>query len=250
MTTDSYLLEVAAIVDEAADAKSITFAVPDTLADRFAFAPGQFLTLGVPSSRTGLVPRAYSLCTRPGEPLTVTVRRTADGYASGWLHDHLAVGDTLRVLPPAGIFTPKDWSADLLLLAAGSGITPIMSILRTALAEHSNRVVLVYANRDEASVIFGDALAALAAEHPDRIRLVHWLESERGLPSEEDVRALAAPYAAWDTFCCGPAPFMAVVAQALRSLGLPRNRRHQERFVSLDGNPFGDVAELRASAGG
>ena len=63
-------------------------------------------------------------------------------------------GDTLRVLPPSGIFTPKDWSADLLLFAGGSGITPVMSIIRTALAQHSNRVVLFYANRDDKSVIF------------------------------------------------------------------------------------------------
>jgi 3-ketosteroid 9alpha-monooxygenase subunit B len=245
--TDSYLLEVTALVDETADTRSITFAVPAGLADRFAFAPGQFLTVGIPSARTGLVARCYSLCSRPGEPLTITVRRTPGGYASGWLHDHLAVGDTLRVLPPSGIFTPKDWSADLLLLAAGSGITPIMSILRTALAEHSCRVVLLDANRDERSVIFADALAALADAHPERLTVLHWLESARGLPTEEQLRAFAAPYAAWTSFCCGPAPFMKAVSQALRSLDVPRARRHQERFVSLDGNPFGDVEEVRAA---
>ena len=247
MTTDSYLLEVAAIVDETDDARSVTFSVPDGLHDRFAFSPGQFLTLGIPSERTGLVARCYSICTPPGKPLTVTVKRTADGYASGWIHDHLAVGDTVRVLPPSGIFTPRDWSTDLLLLAGGSGITPVMSILRTALAEHSGRVVLLYANRDERSVIFAGALAALAAEHPERLQVVHWLESVQGLPSEAQLRAFAASYDEWTSFCCGPAPFMKAVSQALRSLDVPRARRHQEKFVSLGGNPFGDVDEVRAA---
>lgn len=245
--TESHLLEVAAVVEETADARSITFVVPDALADRFAFAPGQFLTVGVPSEQTGLVARCYSICSVPGEPLTVTVKRTAGGYASGWLHDQLTVGDTLRVLPPSGIFTPRDWSVDLLLLAAGSGITPVMSILRTALEQHSGRVVLLYANRDAESVIFADAVAALAAEHPDRLEVVHWLESERGLPTEDELRAFVAPYAAWTSFCCGPAPFMKAVSTVLRSLDVPRARRHQERFVSLGGNPFGDVEEVRAA---
>jgi 3-ketosteroid 9alpha-monooxygenase subunit B len=247
LSSGSYLLDVAAIVDETPDARSITFAVPDALADVFRFSPGQYLTLGVPSDRTGLVARCYSICTPPGEPLTVTVKRTVDGYASGWIHDHLAVGSTVRVLPPSGIFTPRDWSSDLLLLAGGSGITPIMSIVRTALAAHSNRLTIFYANRDERSVIFAAALAALAAEHPGRLQVVHWLESVQGLPSEAQLHAFAAPYADRTTFCCGPAPYMKAVAGVLRTLDVPRERRHQERFISLGGNPFGEVEEVRTA---
>lgn len=247
LSSESHLLEVAAIVEETPDARSITFAVPGELADVFAFSPGQYLTLGVPSDLTGLAARCYSICTPPGEPLTVTVKRTVDGYASGWIHDRLAVGSTVRVLPPSGIFTPHDWSADLLLFAGGSGITPIMSIVRTALAGHSNRLTLFYANRDERSVIFADALAALAAEHPDRLQVVHWLESVQGLPTEAQLHAFAAPYADRTSFCCGPAPYMKAVAGVLRSLDVPRERRHQERFISLGGNPFGEVEEVRAA---
>jgi 3-ketosteroid 9alpha-monooxygenase subunit B len=247
MDTDSYLLEVRDVVAETADASSIVFEVPADLADAFAYKPGQFLTVGVPSDQTGLAARCYSICTPPGEPLSVTVKRTVGGYASNWLNDNLKPGDTLRVLPPSGIFTPKDWSADLLLFAGGSGITPIMSIVRTALAQHSTRVVLFYANRDETSVIFASALADLAATHPERLQVFHWLESVQGLPSEEQLREIAAAYSTWTSFCCGPAPYMKAVSNALRALDFPRDRRHQERFVSLGGNPFGDVGEVLAA---
>lgn len=235
---ESFRLTVAEVRPETAEAVSVVLDVPPELEDVFAFRPGQFLTLGVPSDRTGLVARCYSICVVPGEPLTVTVKRTAGGYASAWINDHLAAGNQLSVLPPAGIFTPKDPTADLLLWAGGSGITPVMSILRTALERGSNRLVLLYANRDERSVIFAGQLRELAAAHPDRLLVVHWLESVQGLPTVEQLQAFAAPYDEWTSFCCGPAPFMALVQQALKDLGFPRARRHQEKFVSLGGNPF------------
>ncbi len=244
----SYLLTVAEVRPETEDAVSVVFDVAEQDAAAFTFTPGQFLTLGIPSNRTGLAARCYSICVPPGEPLTVTVKRTAGGYASNWVNDHLAAGDTVRVLPPSGIFTPKDLDVDLLLFAGGSGITPVMSITRTALRDGSGRVVLFYANRDERSVIFADALAALIAEHPARFRLVHWLESERGLPAQEQLRAFAAEHASYEAFVCGPAPFMKLTTGVLKELGFPRPRRHQEKFVSLGGNPFGDVEEVRAAA--
>lgn len=242
-TAQSYVLEVVSVVDETADARSISFAVPTGAEDAFRYKPGQFLTLAVPSERDGLAARCYSLSSSPhdGGPLTVTVKRTAEGYASNWVCDHLEVGSTIRVLPPSGIFTPASLDADLLLLAGGSGITPVMSITRTALAEGSGRIVLFYANRDERSVIFAGELARLAAEHPERLQVVHWLESVQGLPSQAQLRAFAAAYASWDAFVCGPAPFMKMTVAALRELDFPRERRHQEKFVSLGGNPFGDV---------
>ena len=245
-TEQSYVLTVADVRRETADAVSVTFAVPDEHAQVFAFSPGQFLTLGVPSDLTGLVARCYSINVPPGEPLNVTVKRTVDGYASNWINDNVAVGDTLRVLPPSGIFTPHDLSEDLLLYAGGSGITPIMSITRTALRDGTGRVVLVYANRDERSVIFAEPLRELAAAHPDRLQVVHWLESVQGLPTPEQLKAFAAERLEWNAFVCGPAPFMKATIGVLKELGFPRPRRHQEKFVSLGGNPFG---ALRDGAG-
>jgi len=244
------VLEVVAVTDETADARSISFAVPAGAEDAFRYKPGQFLTLAVPSDRDGLAARCYSLSSSPhdGGALTVTVKRTVDGYASNWVCDHLEVGSTMRVLPPSGIFTPASLDADLLLFAGGSGVTPVMSITRTALEQGSGRIVVFYANRDERSVIFASELSRLAAEHPDRLQVVHWLESVQGLPTGEQLRAFASAYTSWDAFVCGPAPFMKLVTTALRELEFPRERRHQEKFVSLGGNPFGDVAEVAAAA--
>ncbi len=242
MSESSYDLCVVGVVEETADAHSVSFAVPAGAEEEFDYKPGQFLTLAVPSDLTGVAARCYSLSSSPhaGGPLTVTVKRTADGYASNWICDHLREGSTIRALPPSGIFTPADLDADLLLFAGGSGITPVMSITRTALEHGSGRIVLFYANRDERSVIFGAELAALASEHPHRLVVVHWLESVQGLPTQEQMKAFTEPFATYDAFVCGPAPFMKLTIAALRELEFPRERRHQEKFISLGGNPFGD----------
>lgn len=248
MAVESFLLTVLDVVEETDDARSIVLEVPAALQEAFAYKPGQFLTVGVPSDQTGLAARCYSLSSTPhsGEH-RITVKRTVDGYASNWIHDHLRPGDRLRVLPPSGIFTPAGLDEDLLLFAGGSGITPVMSILRTALEKGSGRVVLFYANRDERSVIFAAALRELAAEYADRLVVVHWLESVQGLPSQTTLRTFAAAYDQSTAFVCGPAPFMKATADALKELGFPRSRRHQEKFVSLGGNPFGDVEEVLAA---
>ncbi|HWI42492.1 MAG TPA: ferredoxin--NADP reductase [Nocardioides sp.] len=249
MDIESYVLDVVEVVEETADAKSISFAVPADAAEKFVYKPGQFLTVAVPSDQTGLAARCYSLSSSPhdGGPLTVTVKRTVEGYASNWICDNLQQGGTLRVLPPSGIFTPASLDADLLLFGGGSGITPIMSITRTALAEGSGRIVLFYANRDESSVIFAEELTRLAAEHPARLQVVHWLESVQGLPTAEQMKAFAGQYLDRDAFVCGPAPFMKMVTTVLKELEFPRDRRHQEKFVSLGGNPFGDIEGLQAT---
>lgn len=244
MEITSYELEVVDVVEVSPDARAITFRVPDGAESAFAYRAGQFLTVAVPSGERGLAARCYSLCSAPGEPgiagetLTIAVKRTTEGYASNWICDHLEVGATLRALPPSGIFTPASYDVDLLLLAGGSGITPMMSIARTALARGTARVTLFYANRDEASVMFAQELSELAAAHPERLRVVHWLESVQGLPSQAQLRAFAADHLDSDAFVCGPAPFMKITTAALKELELPRSRRHQEKFVSLGGNPF------------
>ena len=118
-------LEIADVLAETDEARSLVFAVPsgaDIPADRLRYAPGQFLTLRVPSERTGSVARCYSLCSSPftDDALTVTVKRTVDGYASNWLCDHAHPGMRIHVLAPSGTFVPKTLDDDFLLLAAGS----------------------------------------------------------------------------------------------------------------------------------
>ncbi|HEY9563464.1 MAG TPA: ferredoxin--NADP reductase [Nocardioides sp.] len=247
MDTESFVLPVLEVINETSDACSVVFDLTPEAKDHFDYKPGQFLTLAVPSDETGLAARCYSLSSSPvgDQPLTVTVKRTVDGYASNWICDNLKAGDTVRVLPPSGIFTPANLDHDLLLFAGGSGVTPIISIARTALAKGSGKIVVFFANRDEQSVIFAREWAALSAANPERLIVVHWLESVQGLPSLEQLKAFAANFTTYDAFCCGPAPFMKSVSLALRELEFPRERRHQEKFVSLGGNPFGDVEELQ-----
>jgi 3-ketosteroid 9alpha-monooxygenase subunit B len=239
-------LEIADVLAETDEARSLVFAVPDGAnipADRLRYAPGQFLTLRVPSERTGSVARCYSLCSSPfaDDALTVTVKRTADGYASNWLCDHAHPGMRIHVLAPSGTFVPKTLDDDFLLLAAGSGITPVMSICKSALSEGSGQVVLLYANRDERSVIFGDALRELAAKYPDRLTVVHWLESLQGLPSATALGQLASPFTDRQAFICGPGPFMTAAREALEALNVPAQQVHIEVFRSLDTDPFAAV---------
>ncbi len=110
--------------------------------------------------------------------------------------------------------------------------------------------MLVYANRDEASVIFRAELVALSAEFPERLSVVHWLESVQGLPTAAGLRTLVAPYADREAFVCGPGPFMGLAAAALTAAGVPRERVHQEVFTSLTGDPFAEVAVPDADPAG
>lgn len=242
-------LQVADVIAETDDARSLVFAVPDAPtdpdipADRLRYAPGQFLTLRIPSDRTGSVARCYSLCSSPftDDALTVTVKRTADGYASNWLCDHAHPGMRIHVLAPSGTFVPKTLDTDFLLIAGGSGITPMMSICKSALSQGSGQVTLIYANRDEKSVIFAAALRELAAKYPDRLTVLHWLESVQGLPTAAALARLASPFTDRQMFICGPGPFMAGAQEALESLRVPAAQVHVEVFKSLDSDPFAKV---------
>lgn len=232
-------LRVARVIRETDDAVSLELS-PAAERDPIDYRPGQFLTLRIPSELTGSVSRCYSLSSAPHEegPLKVTVKRTPDGYASNWLCDNAVAGMVLDALPPAGVFTPGSLEDDVLLFAAGSGITPVLSILKSVLASGSGHCALIYANRDERSVLFAAELADLAARHPGRLVVVHWLESVQGLPSRAQLAALAGPWREREAFVCGPAPFMDAVSAALLGLGADRKRVHVEKFVSLGGDPF------------
>jgi 3-ketosteroid 9alpha-monooxygenase subunit B len=239
-------LQLADVIDETSDARSLVFKVPEGAqipADRLRHAPGQFLTLRIPSDRTGSVARCYSLCSSPftDDALVVTVKRTAGGYASNWLCDNARPGMTIHVLAPSGTFVPTTLDTDFLLMAAGSGITPMMAILKSALSEGSGKVVLVYANRDEKSVIFASTLRELSATYPDRFTAVHWIETVQGLPSAAALGTLVAPYAGREAFICGPGPFMVAAEAALVAAGAAPKRIHIEVFKSLDSDPFAKI---------
>ncbi|MFD7263908.1 2Fe-2S iron-sulfur cluster-binding protein [Streptomyces sp. NPDC059874] len=210
------------------------------------YAPGQFLTLRVP----GGAARCYSLASSPhtGEPMRITAKRVPGGLGSGWICQEVAAGDELEVLPPAGTFTPGPGGLDrdLLLVAGGSGITPVLSLAKSALAAGRAGIALVYANRDPESVIFRDELWGLAEAHPGRLTVIHWLESLQGLPTAPRLGPLVAPYAGREAYLCGPGPLMDAAESALRAAGaLPRGI-HRERYFSLSGDVFTPRAQSPA----
>ena len=229
-------LRVRAVIDETHDTKSIVFDVPEALAEQFSYRPGQFLTLRLPIEGR-YVPRCYSMSSAPAldDALRVTVKRVDKGRGSNWVCDKVRVGDSIELMPPSGLFSPKNLAQNFLLLAGGSGITPVFSILRTVLKQHQGNVVLFYANRDERSVIFRKDLQQLAAEYPDRLQVVHWLDSVQGAPSQKQLTAWAKPWVgdAGQAFICGPGAFMDAAQAAMIEAGMPADQVHVERFVSL-----------------
>jgi len=238
VTSERLKLRVLDVVQETGDAHSIVFDTPEG----FTYKPGQFLTLRLPHS-DGPVARCYSVSSAPGvdDHLKVTVKRVEGGRGSNWVCDNVVVGSEIDALAPSGTFTPHSYDVDLLLLAGGSGITPVMSIIKATLAHGSGRMFLVYANRDEKSVIFHTELRELVREHPERLVVLHWLESVQGLPSSEPLSVLIEPWVRGETFICGPAPFMDCAADVVKKLGVSRDRIHIERYTSLQGDPWAEV---------
>jgi 3-ketosteroid 9alpha-monooxygenase subunit B len=251
--TAYHLLRLHSVVDETHDTKSLVFDIPAQLREQFHYRPGQFLTLRIPSGERHL-PRCYSLASSPltGEPHRVTIKRVIDGRGSNWICDRAQAGDEIEVLPPAGVFTPKSLDGDFLLFAGGSGITPVFSILRSVLVGGAGRVCLIYANRDERSVIFRDELKALAAAHPTRLQILHWLDSVQGVPEVAQLAELARSWRGAQCFICGPSLFMDAAVEALRGVEFSTSQIHVERFVSLpdeeDAVPGPSTAEAEASA--
>lgn len=230
-------LTVHQVVRETADAVTLVLNTPS--GNTVRYRPGQFLTLRIPS-KDGPLARRYSLSSSPAtENLpAVTIKRVRDGRASNWICDNATAGMVLDTLPPAGNFVPRDWNAPFVLLAAGSGITPVMSILRTALVAHRNPITLVYANADRESVIFDRDLEQLAQRHADRLTVVHLLETEHGLPDATLIASAIANPAGSHVYICGPRAFMAVARAAASSRGIDEAQIHNEVFVSLESDAF------------
>lgn len=229
-----YALVVNKVIKETDDAISLRFDVPESLRERFEYQPGQFLTLRVPYDG-GQQIRCYSMSSSPvlDDFLQVSVKRVHDGRVSNYLCDNIKPGDEIEVMPPAGVFVPKSFDNELLLFAGGSGITPVYSILRTALSRGNAPIRLVYANRDEQSVIFKQALKSLQGDYPDRLQVIHLLDSLNGIPSETFLASLAKTMpSSTQVFICGPAPFMDAVENAMTKVNIPSSSVHLERFVS------------------
>jgi ring-1,2-phenylacetyl-CoA epoxidase subunit PaaE len=247
MSVSFHRLTIAETIDETAEAKSIRFEVPVELAETFRFRPGQHLTLRAEIAGED-VRRNYSLCVAPADgELKVTVKRIGGGLFSNWANDNLRAGDSIDVMPPHGSFT---WDFDAAAsnhyvgFAGGSGITPVMSLLRTALIEEpESRFTLVYGNRDSQSVIFLEELARLKNRFMGRLEVHHFLAEEmedielfNGMldraKCDEVLTHLVEPDRPAAFFICGPGPMMDSAEEALLARGVPRERIHLERFTA------------------
>ncbi len=229
-------LRVARVAEETHDAVSLVLEVPAELADAFSYRAGQFCNVQVVIEGEAQM-RCYSMSSCPAlaEEMTVTVKRVPGGMVSNWIVDNLRAGDLVELSPPAGFFQLTDTSGDLVAFAAGSGITPVVSLVKTALATTGRKVRLHYANRDRDSVIFASELVALEERHPGRLTIVHSYDEEDGLLTTRTVSAFAGEAAGTGEFyVCGPGPYMEIVEDALRSLGVEASRIHIERFTTAE----------------
>jgi 3-ketosteroid 9alpha-monooxygenase subunit B len=245
-----YHLRVARVIEETPDSKSIVLEVPDDLKQRFAYRAGQFLSFRVEVGGHRLV-RCYSLASSPERDPEhkVTVKRVADGRVSNWMNDRVAEGDVLEVMHPAGVFCLQEGrDTPLVLFGGGSGITPIISIIKTALATTSRPIKLVYANRNQDSIIFKSELADLLAGHGGQLEIVHRLDDIHGFVDEARVLEEVGSRTNADFYICGPGPFMDVVEGALEKLGVARGQIFIERFES-PGEDEVEHGELDASQG-
>jgi len=253
-------LTLCAIRHDTDDSIALSFDVPPALAESFAFEPGQYLTLRADVDGAD-IRRSYSIASAPGGQLTVGVKRVEGGAFSSFAQD-LKPGDTLQVMPPEGRFVTRG-EETLVLIAAGSGITPMVSIAAAALARGA-RVTLVYGNRRTESIMFRDTLDALKDRYLDRFTLIHVLSREpqdvtllNGRITGEKLTALVNAGAvdaigAEGVFLCGPGEMIDDVSGALQALDVARARIHFERFYQ-DGEtpraPKSEAAQAAAEAG-
>ena len=242
-----HALKVTDIARETRDAVVVTLSPRDEDRALFDFTQGQYLTFRRDFDGEELR-RSYSICAGRDEGcLKVGIKRVEGGAFSTWANESLAPGDEIEAMPPMGkFFTPLDAGAEKQYLgfAGGSGITPLLSIIKTVLArEPRSRFTLVYANRTIASIMFREELEDLKNTHLGRFSVIHVLEQEgqeidlfTGRIDAEKMQALFAHWldaAAIDTaFICGPEPMMLAIAESLRAHGLADAQIKFELFAS------------------
>lgn len=257
-----YELKVKAIRTETEDAVTVVFEVPETLSDTFQFTQGQYLTLRF-QFKGKEERRAYSMCSSPlDNDLAVTVKRLKGGKVSNYVHDQLKAGDTVEVMPPEGrFFTPlkEENKKTYYIFGAGSGITPLMSILTTILEkEPLSKVCLLYGNRNEDTIIFKNSLEALEKRYRDQLVVEHILSQPKREKSGGLLSFLSKGTVLWqgktgrinasivkdfiqehpagteqvEYFICGPGSMIEAVEKALKDLSVNKDRIHTERFTS------------------
>jgi len=246
-------VRVSRVIEETDEAISVALEVPEELRDSFEYRAGQFVTFQVQIDGQQHL-RSYSMSSSPevDDEFRITVKRVPEGVVSTWLTRSLAEGDVLQSTCPAGVFTLGTGSGDIVGFAGGSGITPIFSLIKTALATTSRRVRLLYANRDAPATIFRAELDALAQQHGDRFEVVHHFDVDEGFVDDDEVRPYVSGGPETDYYICGPTPFMDLVESTLQSGGVGADRIHIERFgpAALPEEPTDALAGTVGDTGG
>jgi ring-1,2-phenylacetyl-CoA epoxidase subunit PaaE len=241
-------LVVSRVAPEAAGAVAVSFAIPPGLRDVYRFKPGQFLTLKA-TIGNAQVRRSYSICSSTqrfdtqGE-IEVGIKPVDGGVFSNWA-TRLQPGETLEVMPPEGRFTPRSTGAvHRVGWAAGSGITPLLSIIASTLAgEPGSTFTLVYCNQRSSSILFNEALQDLKDRYPARLNLIHLLSRQAqevalfngrldAAKVSELLASLVPAAGIAETFICGPEAMIEGCERALLAGGVPREHIHSERFTS------------------
>jgi ferredoxin-NADP reductase len=227
-----HALTIADVIDETADTRSFVLDIPDELAATFAYQAGQFCTFRATIDGHEVV-RCYSMSSSPdtGEAFKTAVKRVPTGVMSNWMNDALAPGDTIDVLRPAGLFVLHPNETPIVAFAGGSGITPVISIIKSALLTTEREILLVYANRDADSVIYADELEGLRVGSGGRLTLHQHLDAERGFLDADACATLVGDLANADFYICGPGPYMDIVEAGIEQLGVARRQVFIERFV-------------------
>ena len=245
MSIHFHPLTICDIRNETNDCVSVAFEIPESLKNVFAFRHGQNITLRMSINGEDLR-RSYSICSSPlDNELRVAVKSVSDGRFSSFANSQLKKGDTLEVLPPTGKFYTElhpGNKKEYVAFAAGSGITPILSIIKTTLAtEPYSSFTLVYGNRNRASIIFRDSLEALKNKYIDRFRVIHVLSRERmdadlnyGRIDPEKCEQLGRHIIDWQKvdhfFLCGPESMIFSTRDYLESKGVDHGKIHFELF--------------------
>ncbi|GAA0936672.1 ferredoxin--NADP reductase [Actinocorallia libanotica] len=221
-------IRVKRVIQETADTRTYVLDAP------FDYEAGQFMTFRVCGTL-----RSYSMSSSPATDteLMTTVKRVPGGLVSNWMHDHLSPGDLVEATRPAGVFRLREGGAPLVAFCGGSGVTPVLSLVKTALATTDRRVRLLTADRDAASVIFGPVLDELAERHPGRFELRRHLDTGGGFLTEPQIREFTADTPGADFYICGPDPFMDLVERVLLDGGAAAEQIFIERFGTAAAAP-------------
>jgi len=249
MPTGFYSIPISQITKETDQAVSITLEIPPLMAPLFTYDAGQYLTVSAVVNNEE-VRRSYSMCSSPAsdEKITIAVKKVDSGRMSNYLNNELNVGDKIDVMPPLGSFVlnaDAKNASNLVFWGGGSGITPLLSIIKTSLIDlPESKCLLIYANRDEDNIIFKDELDALSDQYGERFSIIYTLDNPKtdwtgrsGFLTKEAVSEIARKelglnYPMAHYYTCGPRPMMDIVLEGLKAIGIRDENIHTEYFTA------------------